>query len=59
LEIISTGLNTYLLSLHLTPHWGGVGKLFACTNSLAVISVLSRLPIVRLFILGGEYDSAR
>jgi len=42
---------------HLAPHLGGVGKLFVYTNSLAVISVLSRFPSVRLFILGGEYDS--
>ena len=44
---------------HLAAHLWEVGKLFVCMNSLAVISALSRFPSVRLFILGGEYDSAR
>ena len=41
---------------HLAPHLDRVGKLLVYTNSLAVISVLSRFPSVRLFILGGEYN---
>jgi len=41
---------------HLAPHLDRVGKLDVYTNSLAVISVLSRFPGVRLFILGGEYN---
>ena len=41
---------------HLAPHLDHVGKLLVYTNSLAVISVLSRFASVRLFILGGEYN---
>ena len=41
---------------HLAPHLDRVGKLLVYTDSLAVISVLSRFPCVRLFILGGEYN---
>lgn len=41
---------------HLAPHLDRVGKLLVYTNSLAVISVLSRFPSVRLFILGGEFN---
>jgi DeoR/GlpR family transcriptional regulator of sugar metabolism len=41
---------------HLAPHLGHVGKLYVYTNSLAVLSVLSRFPAVRLYILGGEYN---
>lgn len=39
---------------HLAPHLGRVGKLSVYTNSLAVISVLGRFPLIRLYILGGE-----
>ena len=42
---------------HLAPHLGGIGKLLVYTNSLSVISVLSRFPAVRLYILGGEYNA--
>ena len=42
---------------HLAPHLGQVGKLCVYTNSLAVLSVLSRFPAIRLYILGGEYNT--
>ena len=42
---------------HLAPHLGRIGKLSVYTNSPAVISVLGRFPLVRLYILGGEYHS--
>jgi DeoR/GlpR family transcriptional regulator of sugar metabolism len=41
---------------HLAPHLGRIGKLSVFTNSLSVIPVLSRFPMVRLYILGGEYN---
>jgi DeoR family transcriptional regulator of aga operon len=43
-------------AFHLAPHLSGVGKLSVYTNSLPVISVLSRFHNVRLYILGGEYN---
>jgi DeoR/GlpR family transcriptional regulator of sugar metabolism len=50
-------LNDGSTPFHLAPHLGQVGKLFVYTNSLAVLSVLSRFPAIRLYILGGEYNS--
>ncbi len=41
---------------HLAPHLGRVEKLSVYTNSLAVISVLTRFPGVRIYVLGGEYN---
>jgi len=41
---------------HLAPHLGNIDKLHVYTNSIAVISELSRLSQIRLYILGGEYN---
>jgi DeoR/GlpR family transcriptional regulator of sugar metabolism len=41
---------------HLAPNLGSIGKLSVYTNSMAVISELSRFPQIRLYILGGEYN---
>jgi len=41
---------------HLVSHLGGIGKLHVYTNSIAVISELSRFPQIRLYILGGKYN---
>ena len=41
---------------HLAPHLGRFEKLSVYTNSLAVISVLTRFAGVRIYILGGEYN---
>ncbi len=41
---------------HLAPHLGRVEKLSVYTNSLAAVSVLTRFPRVRIYVLGGEYD---
>jgi DeoR/GlpR family transcriptional regulator of sugar metabolism len=41
---------------HLAAHLGGVSEIFVYTTSLAVISVLSRIPGVRLYVLGGEFN---
>jgi len=49
-------LNDGSTPFHLAPHLGQVGKLDVYTSSLAVLSVLSRFPAVRLYILGGEYN---
>ena len=53
--LINDGSTTF----HLAPHLGNTGKLFVYTNSIAVISELSRFPDIRLYILGGEYIPAR
>ena len=50
-------INDGSTAFHLAPHLGHLEKLSVHTNSLAVISVLGRFPGVRLFILGGEYNS--
>jgi DeoR family transcriptional regulator of aga operon/DeoR family fructose operon transcriptional repressor len=50
-------INDGSTAFHLAPHLGHLEKLFVHTNSLAVIPVLGRFPGVRLYILGGEYDS--
>ena len=42
---------------HLSAHLGQVGEIHVYTNSIAVISELSRFPNIRLYILGGEYHS--
>ena len=41
---------------HLAAHLGSVSNLFIYTTSLAVISVLSRFPGIRLYVLGGEVN---
>jgi DeoR/GlpR family transcriptional regulator of sugar metabolism len=41
---------------HLAANLWNVSKLSVYTNSLAVISELSRSPDIRLYILGGEYN---
>jgi len=51
--LINDGSTTF----HLAPHLGNIGKLFVYTNSIAVISELSRFPDIRLYILGGEHHS--
>ena len=43
---------------HLAAHLGDRGTLSVYTNSMAVVSELSRFPSVQLFILGGQYNSA-
>ena len=50
-------LNDGSTPFHLAPHLGRVGRLFVYTTSLAVIPVLSRFPKVRIYILGGEYNT--
>ena len=49
-------LNDGSTPFHLAPHLGEIGQLCVYTNSLAVLSVLSRFPSIRLHILGGEYN---
>jgi DeoR/GlpR family transcriptional regulator of sugar metabolism len=49
-------LNDGSTPFHLAPHLGPIGPLRVYTNSLAVLSVLSRYPAIRVYILGGEYD---
>jgi len=41
---------------HLAPHLEGIDKLYVYSNSIPVISELSRFPQIRLYILGGEYN---
>jgi DeoR/GlpR family transcriptional regulator of sugar metabolism len=41
---------------HLAAHLGDIDKLYVYTNSIAVISELSRFRQIRLYILGGEYN---
>jgi DeoR/GlpR family transcriptional regulator of sugar metabolism len=43
---------------HLAAYLGDKGALSVYTNSMAVVTELSRFPAIRLFILGGQYDSA-
>ncbi|MEA1996258.1 MAG: DeoR/GlpR family DNA-binding transcription regulator [Gemmatimonadota bacterium] len=51
--LINDGSTTY----HLASHLGALrGPLTVYTNSLAMISELSRFDNIRLFILGGGYD---
>jgi len=50
--LINDGSTTF----HLAPHLEPIGKLSVYTNSIAVISELSRFPQIRFYILGGEYD---
>ena len=50
-------LNDGSTPFHLAPHLGGIGKLRVYTTSLSAISVLSRFPSVRLYLLGGEYNT--
>jgi len=50
-------LNDGSTPFHLAPHLDHIGKLSVYTNSLAVISVLSRFSSVRLYLLGGEYNT--
>jgi DeoR family transcriptional regulator of aga operon/DeoR family fructose operon transcriptional repressor len=50
-------LNDGSTPFHLAPHLGHIGKLHLYTTSLAVIPVLNRFPGVRLYILGGEYNT--
>jgi DeoR family transcriptional regulator of aga operon/DeoR family fructose operon transcriptional repressor len=49
-------LNDGSTPFHLAPYLDRVGKIRVYTNSLAVISMLSQFPRVRLYILGGEYN---
>ncbi len=41
---------------HLASHLGGCAPLTVYTNSIAMISELSRFPGIRISVLGGEYD---
>ena len=50
-------INDGSTAFHLAPHLGHLEKLSVHTNSLAIIPVLGRFPGVRLYILGGEYNS--
>jgi DeoR/GlpR family transcriptional regulator of sugar metabolism len=43
---------------HLACHLGEKGSLSVYTNSMAVVSELSRFPSIRIYVLGGEYNSA-
>ncbi len=51
--LINDGSTTF----HLASHLGGIGPLSVYTNSLAMISELSRFSEIRLYIIGGEYMS--
>lgn len=51
--LINDGSTTY----HLAPYLGEVGALTVYTNSIAMISEISRFSAIKLYILGGEYDS--
>ena len=50
--LINDGSTTY----HLAAHLGGLGALTVYTNSIAMISELSRHKNIRQYILGGEYN---
>jgi len=50
--LINDGSTTY----HLATHLAGKGPLTVCTNSLAMISELSRYTDIHLSILGGDYN---
>jgi DeoR/GlpR family transcriptional regulator of sugar metabolism len=50
--LINDGSTTF----HLVPHLEPISKLYVYTNSMAVISELSRFSQIRLYILGGEYN---
>ncbi len=49
--LIDDGSTTY----HLAANLGEIGNLTVYTNSIAIIPVLSRFPLVLLRILGGDY----
>jgi len=49
-------INDGSTSFHLAPHLINIDKLNVYTNSIAVISELSRFSQIRLYILGGEYN---
>ena len=51
--LINDGSTTF----HLSFYMGGLGPLTVYTNSLAMISKLSRYDDINLYILGGEYNS--
>jgi len=50
-------MNDGSTTFHLASHLGEVGQLIIYTNSLAMISELSRFPDIRLILLGGEYNN--
>ncbi len=50
--LVTDGSTTY----HLASNLGGLGPITVYTNSLAMISELSRFSYIKLYILGGEYD---
>jgi len=49
-------INDGSTAFHLAPHLGPIAKLDVYTNSISVISELSRFAQVRLYILGGQYN---
>ena len=51
--LINDGSTTY----HLASHLGQLGALTIYTNSIAMISEISRFNDIKLYILGGEYNS--
>ena len=51
--LINDGSTTYHLSYHLSE----IGALTVYTNSIAMISEISRFNKIKLYILGGEYNS--
>lgn len=50
-------MNDGSTTFHLSSRLGGIGPLSIYTNSLAMISELSRFPDIRLILLGGEYNN--
>jgi len=51
--LIADSTTTY----HVATHIGDLGPLTVYTNSIAMVPELSRLPKVRLYVLGGRYHS--
>lgn len=50
--LINDGSTTF----HLAAHLGGQGAFSVFTNSIAMISELSRFKQIKLYLLGGEFD---
>ncbi len=50
--LINDGSTTF----HLAAHLGGRGSFTVFTNSIAIMTELSRFPEIRLYLLGGELD---
>ncbi len=50
--LINDGSTTF----HLAAHLGGKGAFSVFTNSIAIMTELSRFPEIKLHLLGGEFD---